>query len=192
MDASQSVTLSGRTLAGVATEAAWPRIAALLRMSAADFSARVQPRLPLTLKATTAESARRQEQALRRIGIEAIALSADGPCVLLRDGEALRGPVSRAWLRHALATGSIQPGAEVRSDDAPEWQRADVWLATGDIACDSEDGTRDSAVEPATLTVPESVAVIPSASAAPPPFQAPSVSPAGFWRRLAARMIRAR
>lgn len=190
MNASQSVTLSGRTLEGIAAETAWPRIAALLRMSAEDFSAHVQPRLPLTLKMTTKESAQRQEQVLRRIGIEAIALSADGPRALLRDGKALRGPVSRAWLRHALETGSIEPGAEVRSDDATEWQRADVWLATTGIPFGLEEAPRDSADETAPMVEPASAEVTPSTGAAPSPLQAPSPSPAGFWRRLAARLLR--
>jgi hypothetical protein len=179
-------------LGGVAAETAWPQIAALLRMSTEDFSTRVQPRLPLTLKATTAESAQRQEQALRRIGIEAIALPADGPRALLRDGEALRGPVSRAWLQHALETGSIQPGAEVRSDDATEWQRADVWLATGELPLDLENAPRDSANATAPLLEPASADVTLPASAASPTLLAPSPSPAGFWRRLAARLTRAR
>ena len=179
-------------LDGVAAETAWPRIAALLRMSTEDFSARVQPRLPLTLKATTTESAQRQEQALRRIGIEAIALSADGPRALLRDGEAQRGPVSRAWLQHALEAGSIQPGAEVRSDDATEWQRADVWLATVEIPSDLEDAPRDSLTETDPRVEPASADVALSASTDSPTLSAPSPSPVGFWRRLAARLSRVR
>jgi hypothetical protein len=189
VNASQSVTLSGRTLEGIAAETAWPRIAALLRMSTDDFIARVRPRLPLTLRATTPETAQRQEQALRRIGIEAIALPADGPCALLRDGEALRGPVSRAWLRHALETGSIEPGAEVRSDDATEWQRADVWLATAGIPFGLEEAPRDSADETAPMVEPASAEGTPSAGAAPSPLLAPSPPSAGFWRRLAARLL---
>ena len=192
VDAIQSVTLTGRMLEGVAAETAWPRIAALLRMSAADFSTRVQPRLPLTLKATTTESAQRQEQTLRRIGVEAIALPADGPSALLRDGKALRGPVSRAWLQHALETGSIQPGAEVHSNDATEWERADVWLATRENPSDLEDAPRNSVPEPLPRAEPASTEFAPSASTALPPFSAPSPSSAGFWRRLAARLTRAR
>ena len=192
MGASQSVTLSGRVLEGIVAEAAWPRVAALLRMSGEDFAARVQPRLPLTLKATTAESAQRQEQALRQIGIEAVALPEDGPRALLRNGEILRGPVSAAWLQHALETGSIQPGTEVRGNDATEWQRADVWLATGEVPFDLEDEHRDSAHETAPLVEPASTDAAMSASVASPTLQAPSPSPAGFWRRLAARLTRAR
>ena len=199
MDASQSVTLSGRVREGVAAETAWPHVAALLRMNTEDFAARVQPRLPLTLKATTAESAQRQEQALRQIGIEAVALPADGPRALLRDGEALRGPVSTAWLRHALETGSIQPGAEVRGVDAAEWQRADVWLAASGMRLDLDDAPATSAQDPfvretAALPVaePDPADGIPSAAVDQPTHQAASPPRAGFWRRLAARLTNTR
>ncbi len=198
VDASQSVTLNGRVLEGTVAETAWPRVAALLHMSGEDFAARVQPRLPLTLKATTVESAQRQQQVLRQIGIEAVALSADGPCALLRNGVAVFGPVSSAWLRHALDTGEVNPGAEVRSDDASEWQRADVWLAAGGVRLDLDDAPATSAQGPtggtATLAIAEPAPAdgIPSAAADQPTHQATSPPRAGFWRRLAARLINAR
>ena len=190
MGASLSVTLSGRVLEGIVAEAAWPRVAALLRMSGEDFAARVQPRLPLTLKATTAEFAQRQEQALRQIGIEAVALPEDGPRALLRNGETLRGPVSAAWLRHALDTGDVDPGTEVRGDDAPEWQRADVWLAAGGVRLDldempadmTDSATREAAVPP--LSAPVATPADPSADQPSDPASTPS--PSGFWRRIAA------
>ncbi len=190
MGASQSVTLSGRVLEGIVAEVAWPRVAALLRMSGEDFAARVQPRLPLTLKATTAEFAQRQEQALRQIGIEAVALPEDGPRALLRNGETLRGPVSAAWLRHALDTGDVDPGTEVRGDDAPEWQRADVWLAVDGLWLDLDEtpaGMTDSAIREAAvppLSTPVAAQADPSADQPPDPAATPS--PSGFWRRIAA------
>ena len=196
MDASQSVTLSGRVLEGTDAETAWPRVAALLRMSDEDFAARVQPRLPLTLKATTSESAQRQEQALRQIGIEAIALPADGPCALLRDGEALRGPVSAAWLRHALDAGDVKPGAEVRSDDAPEWQRADVWLAAGGVWLDLDEAPATDAPDPIEEAVVLPLATPAAAEANPspdPPADPASALPrAGFWLRITAWLMKTR
>lgn len=196
MDASQSVTLSGRVLEGTVAETAWPRVAALLHMSGEDFTARVQPRLPLTLKATTVESAQRQQQVLRQIGIEAVALSADGPCALLRNGVAVFGPVSSAWLRHALDTGEVYPGAEVRSDDASEWQRADVWLATGGARLDLDDAPASSAQDHVDATTAQPGADATQANAVPSPDadllptqQARPLLHAGSWRRSAAWLI---
>lgn len=196
MDASQSVTLSGRVLEGVAAGEAWPRVAALLRTSAEDFATRVQPRLPLTLKATTSESAQRQEQALRQIGIEAIALPADGPRALLRNGETLRGPVSSAWLRHALDTGDVDPGAEVRSDDAPEWQRADVWLAAGGVWLDLDEEPAPGAPNSIGRAAVPPLAAPAAAQADPSGDQLadPTASPPrpNFWRRIAAWLMKPR
>ncbi len=187
---SWAVTLTGGLQPDVDDGLAWQRVAEALHQPQAAFDERIGKRLPVTLPAAADhDQAQRQQQALERCGVEALALPDDGARLWVRLGDASRGPVSAGYARQMLAQGSWVPETLVCPRGSQDWQRLDEAMAQ---AASTED-------QPPPDPVPAPAAVSSGARAAARdlgPLGAPLPTEAerpglhgGFWLRFVAYFI---
>lgn len=95
----------------------------LLKLDAAGFRERVLARVPVTLKAVDYEDARRQHEALTSAGADALMLDEDAaPRVWIRDAQRTCGPLSMAFVRHALREGELSPHTPACPQGSKQWQ----------------------------------------------------------------------
>ncbi|MBB6184887.1 RDD family protein [Oleiagrimonas soli] len=181
-EAMYSVTVTGQVQSGRDAPSVWERVAQLLKLDAIAFSERVLARVPVTLKAVPREAAERQLEALTSCGAEAVMLEeGDAPRLWVRMRQGTRGPLSVAYVRHALAAGQLAADTQACAQDAQQWRSLREWMPAPGA--------------PAPMAPREMPASAPAAAASDAPlqllptkFEYPGLH-AGFWLRFLAYLI---
>lgn len=118
-----SVTLTGKVRGDRDAPMVWERVSRLLKLDQAGFRERVLARVPVTLKAVDYEAARRQLEALTSAGADALMLGEDAaPRLWIRDARRTCGPLSMAYVRHALRERQLADETPACLQGDKQWQ----------------------------------------------------------------------
>jgi uncharacterized RDD family membrane protein YckC/Tfp pilus assembly major pilin PilA len=205
-DRTWSVTLTGKNLAGTDPQTVWQRAASMMKLEPGAFRERILDRAPLTLKAVSQSDAVRQRDAMLECGADAVALdNPEGRYLWLQLDEKVHGPVSEAYVRHAIDDGSLDRQERACIKGEHTWLALEAILQLRPLAESKEDPGggvlfegRD--VSAAYMDLSEAAATAPASSRmdAEPAYEShfhaalPENTPGiygGFWMRTAAILI---
>ncbi|WP_158543327.1 RDD family protein [Dyella psychrodurans] len=135
-----SVTLTGKTVAGQDPQTAWQSAAEMMKLEPDTFRTRILDRVPLTLKAVTQSAALGQHDALINCGADAVALAnPSGRYLWLQQDGEVRGPVSEAYVRHAIDSGSLDRQTRACIKGEHTWQTLEAALPLAPLPLHLED-----------------------------------------------------
>jgi uncharacterized RDD family membrane protein YckC/Tfp pilus assembly major pilin PilA len=134
-DRTWSVTLTGKTRASTDPQTVWQRTASMMKFEPDAFRERILDRVPLTLKAVGQLDACRQRDAMLDCGADAVALDNPGGQYLWLqlDGK-VRGPVSEAYVRHAIDDGSLDRQVHGCIKGEHAWQPLEAMLGIPSVS----------------------------------------------------------
>lgn len=206
-DRTWSVTLTGKTLAGLDPQTVWQRTASMMKLEPDAFRERMLERVPLTLKAVSQPDAFRQRDAMIECGADAVALdNPNGRYLWLQLDGKVHGPASEAYVRHAIENGSLNRKLRACIKGEQAWQPLETLLRLPAVAESADMPATPALFEgrdlPAShMDLSEPVAVAPAMSSTVEeepsyerhfrtllPEDVPGIY-GGFWMRTAALLI---